>query len=476
MHFSVRALDPTGKFLPQLKLELLAQVFPRDAVQAVLREVGCVTPRQRKLNLEVILWLVIGMNLYAQAPLQAVLDHLTHGLRLLWPDDTERQQLLPRKHAITYRRYQLGVRPVRALFHRFCRPLATPATRGAFLHDLRLVAIDSHTEEVPDTPENAAAFGRHYSDRGPSAFPEVLCVTLCECGTHALLDATFWPRHTGEGKGARRLLRSVTPEMLVLGDRGLHDYALLAAVRERGAHVLERLSKTPLPKKVKRLPDGSFLAELWPTSRQGRPQGEHLLVRIIEYTLNDPQLPGHGQRYRLLTTLLDPERYPAHTLICTYHERWEIELTIDELDTHQLQQRRPASPLRSRKPRGVMQERYGLLLAHYAVRSLMHQAAVQIDEAPDRLSFTHALQVLQTSVADFEIAAPELIPGLCRRLLRDRTQPLLPEREPRSEPRVVRRKIIRWPLKRLEHYRWPQPTRPFWAAVTLTDWGGAALI
>lgn len=476
MQFSVRDLDPNGKFLPQLKLELLAQVFPREVVQGVLREVGCVTQRQRKLNLEVVLWLVIGMNLYAQAPLQAVLDHLTHGLRLLWPDDAERQHLLPRKHAITYRRYPLGVRPLRVLFQRCCRPLATSQTRGAFLGDLRLVALDSHTEEVPDTPENAAAFGRHRSDRGESAYPEVLCVTLCECGTHALLAASFWPRHTGEGKGARRLVRSLTAEMLVLWDRGFHDYALLTAVRERGAHVLARLSNTLRPEKVERLPDGSFLAKLWPTARQGRPKGEYLLVRIIEYTLDDPQLPGHGQRYRLLTTLLDPVRYPAHTLVCTYHERWEIELTIDELDTHQLKQRRPAAPLRSRKPRGVIQELYGLLLAHYAVRSLMHAAAVEIDEAPDRLSFTHALRVLQASVADFEIAAPELIGGLCRRLLRDLTQPLLPERELRSEPRVVRRKIIRWPLKRLEHYRWPQPSRPFWVAVTLTDWGGAARI
>ena len=476
MRFRLRELAPEGKFLPQLKLDLLAQVFPREGVQAVLHATGAVTPRHRKLNLEIVLWLVIGMNLFAHSPLEHVLEKLMHGLRLLWPDEEERRTLLPRKSAISYRRSQLGVRPVRALFHQCCRPMATAQTRGAFLFGLRLMGIDGHTQDVLDTPENAAVFGRPGSQRGASAFPQVRCVSLCELGTHCLVDTTFWPSGTGEHRGAHRLLRSVTAKMLLLWDAGLHSYALVRGARRRRAHVLGRLPQDVRPERVRRLPDGSFLAKLWATDRAGRRRGEHQLVRIIEYTFTDPQAPGYRQRYRLLTTLLNPRRFPASLLAGTYHERWEHELVIDEQDTHQLEQHHPASPLRSRTPRGVIQELYGLMLAHYAVRCLMHEAALQADEDPDRLSFSHALRVIQDSLPDFEIAAPELLPGLCRRLLRELADPLLPEREPRSEPRVVRRKVIKWPLKRLEHQRWPQPTRPFWQAIELRDWGGGVAV
>lgn len=472
MFFRVRDLDPTGKFLPQLKLELLAQVFPRAAVQAILQETGAVTPRQRKLNLEVIVWLLIGMNLYAQASLEHVLDQLSHGLRLLWPGDAARRSLLPRKSAITYRRRQLGVRPLARLYRQLCPPLATPQTRGAWLRGLRLMGIDGHLQDVPDTPANAAAFGRPASDRGASAFPQVRCVSLCELGTHALVDSSFWPCHVGEDRGALRLLRSVTAGMLVLVDRGLYSFALLGGVLKCKAHCLFRCPVSVQPQLLRRLPDGSALARLWHPEPAARRRGEHVVVRIIEYTFNDPQSAGAGQRYRLVTTLLDHEQFPAALLAETYHERWEIELAIDEQDTHQLDQHHPASPLRSRTPRGVIQELYGLMLAHYAVRALMHAAALEADTDPERLSFVHALVLIQESLADFEIAAPELVPGLCHRLLRDLTDLLLPERKPRAAPRAVRRKVIKWPLKRLAHRRWPQPTRPAWRAIELLDWGG----
>ena len=196
MHFRVRDLDPDGKFTPQLKLELLAQVVPRPAIQAVFADLGLRTQRQRKLSLEGVLWLVMGMNLFPNAALEDVWEQLAHGLRRLWPDDAERLALLPSKSAFTDRRDQLGVRPLRQLFQRIARPLATPATPGAFLGGLRLMAMDGHTEAVPDTPENAAVFGRHTTDRGDSAYPQVLCVSLCggsegkQCATHAMIPAS----------------------------------------------------------------------------------------------------------------------------------------------------------------------------------------------------------------------------------------------------------------------------------------------
>lgn len=467
MQFTVRPVDPAQKFPLQVRLELLTRIVPATAISAVFAELGLRTQRVRKLSLELLVWLVIGMNLYAEVALEDALAKLFHGLRLLWPDDEEYLTVMPGKSAISYRRYQLGVRPLRHLFHRVCRPLAGSQTRGAFLGGLRLMAIDGHVQDVPDTPENAAVFGRPRTDRGESAFPQVLCVSLCECGTHAIVDTDFWPCRTREHRGARRLLRSVTPDMLVMLDRGLYSFELVHGVRGRQAHVLARVSTKVQPERRERLPDGSWLVKVLPTDRKQRRGGEQLVLRLIEYTVTDPQSAGCGQRYRLLTTLLDHQQFPALTLACTYHERWEFELVVDEQDTHQLGQHHPSSPLRSRKPAGVIQELYGLMLAHYVVRALMHEAAVAADEDPDRLSFTHALRVIQDAVYDFEIAAANVTEALFRRLLRELVRTPLPEREPRVEPRVVRRKVIKWPLKRLEHYRWPQPTRPFWAAVAV---------
>jgi hypothetical protein len=149
--------------------------------------------------------------------------------------------------------------------------------------------------------------------------------------------------------------------------------------------------------------------------------------------------------------------------VCTYHERWEIELLIDETDTHQ---RLSDRPLRSRKPIGVIQELYGLLIAHYVIRLLMHEAALQHQLDPDRLSFVHALEVIRDAIAKFQMVPPKEWPNLYQRLLDDLVADgKFPKRRPRSNPRVVKRKMSKWRLKRPEHNHWPKPTRPFCEAV-----------
>jgi hypothetical protein len=233
--------------------------------------------------------------------------------------------------------------------------------------------------------------------------------------------------------------------------------------RQRGAHALGRLPAHVKPKVVERLADDSILAYLYPSDPQRRKRGEHLVVRLIEYTLTDPALPGYGEVHRLVTTLLDPSVASALELVCTYHERWEIELLIDETDTHQ---RLSDRPLRSRKPIGVIQELYGLLIAHYAIRLWMHEAALQHQLDPDRLSFVHALEVIRDAIAEFQMVPPKEWPALYQRLLEDIVADgKLPKRRPRSNPRVVKRKMSKWRLKRPEHNNWPRPTRPFCEAV-----------
>lgn len=439
---------------------MIENIVPQATIAAVLAAEGRFTERERKLNLLVTVLLIIMMNLYTTDSIGAVLEKMAQGLRYIWPNPDYQ---VPNASAVSYRRDQVGARPVVALFHQVCQPLAEPDTPGAFLFGLRLMAIDGTTEDIPDTPANVAAFGRHKSDRGPSAFPQVKGVYLIECGTHAIVDAGFWPVKTSERIGGFRMLRSVTAGMLLMWDRGFHDYDMFVQARQRGAHVLARLPGHVKPTMVRALGDGSYLAYLQPSDYQRRKKGERLLVRVIEYTITDPNLPGWGETHRLVTTLLDPVAYPILELICAYHERWEIEITIDEIDTHQ---RLLPGPLRSRKPVGVIQELYGLLIAHYIIRTCMYQAAQQAQLDPDRLSFIGAVRVLQNAVPEFQMTAPEQLPALYQRLLRDIGRKRLPPRRLRSNPRVVKRKMSNFKLKRPEHQAWPQPAvRSFWEAI-----------
>jgi Insertion element 4 transposase N-terminal/Transposase DDE domain len=461
MSFTVRQIDPNGKFCQELRMEALQTVIPQETIERILTEQHAHAPRERKLTMTLVIWVVIVMHLYARVAIGGLLAKIGHGLRLIWPGVPA---ALPAPSALTYRRYQLGARPLVGLFHAICRPLATPGTRGAFLGGLRLMAIDGSIKDVPDTPENDRAFGRHGTDRGPAAFPQLRLVTLTECGTHAVVDAGCWPCHTSERQGASRLLRSLGPGMLLMVDRGLYSAAMVVQTRRRQAHVLFRIPAGVKFPPIRRLADGSTLVWLEETTPGGKKTGKRRRMRLIEYTLTDPARPGHGERHRLLTSLLDPERFPARELACAYHERWEIEITIDEQDTHQ---RLLAQPLRSRKPVGVIQEVYGLLLAHYAIRSLMHQAALSVDVDPDRLSFVHALRVVEDAISDLEIVAPEQLPGHWVRLIAEIAAGRLPARRPRSNPRVVKRKMSNFPLKRAQHRHPPRLRGPFRDAVAL---------
>jgi hypothetical protein len=459
--YRLREIEAESKFASELKLEAIQRAVPTTEIKAVLQETGAQEMRQRKFNTVVVVLLVIAMNIYTHLSLGHVMRKIARGLRFVWPDtDYE----VGKDSAITYRRYQLGARPLVTLFRRVCQPITTERTPGAFLFGLRLMAIDGTTEDVPDTPANAAAFGRQQGPRGQSAFPQVRGVYLAECGSHTIVDAGFWPYATSERRGARRMLRSVGPGMLVMWDRGMHSFDMFLIAQRQGAQAVGRLASNLKPKRVRTLPDGSYLAHIHPSESQRRKRGECLTVRIIEYTLTDPALPGYGERHRLATTLLDPRLYPALELACAYHERWEVELVIDEIDTHQ---RLAGRPLRSLKPVGVIQELYGLLIAHYAIRVLMHEAAVQSGVDPDRLSFVHALRVIRDVIPEFQMTIPDEHPRLFSRLLADIAAGRLPERRLRSNPRVVKRKMSNFHLKRSEHRHWPQPTCPFRQAVAL---------
>jgi hypothetical protein len=294
---------------------------------------------------------------------------------------------------------------LKALFDATVRPLATDATRGAWYRGLRLVAIDGATLDVPDTEENRARFGRAGSGRGEGvgAFPQVRVVGLGECGTHAIFAVAMDSYATAEKTLTVRLLPALRPGMLTLADRGLLGIDLWRQAAATGSQLLWRASATYTLPIIEVLSDGSYLSRLVPTTAVARRGGTELItVRVVEYTIDDARAPD-GEHYRLVTTLLDPDQAPAAELAELYAQRWEFESTLDELKTHQ---RGAKVVLRSKFPDGVEQEVWGFLLVHWAIRDLMHTAALDADIDPDRVSFIRTLRLARRTVTEQAAFSP----------------------------------------------------------------------
>jgi hypothetical protein len=463
MERSLRQIRETVHWAREITLDVLCERISSPRIVSVLGRLGVSERRVRKLTMELIVLLCIGMNLFTEEAIDDVLQKLIAGQRFLTLADEK--QMGSGASAISQRRQQLGVAPMVALYREVCQPLATPETRDAFLFGLRLMAVDGTVEDAPDTPANSRYFGRQTGSRGDSAFPQMRAVYLCECGTHAICDAGVWPYQVGERKGGLRVLRSVGPGMLVLWDCGFHSYDMCEhCFQQQKADFLGRVPSHVRFTPIRHLSDGSFLAYIRPSEYQRRKKDERLLVRVIEYTIDDPGRPGHAERHRLITSLLNHELYPAHALAVAYHERWEVEITIDEVDTHQ---RRALRPFRSRTPLGVLQEFYGLLIAHYLIRSIMHEAALKADVAPDRLSFVNSVRIIRSAVFQAQIVAPSQAADWRERMLRDIGREILPQRANRSNPRVIKRKMSKFDLKQEQHRHWPQPTKSIAKAIVL---------
>jgi hypothetical protein len=403
--FSLGQVPRAPHLADQPLLEALRLALPDQAITDAIATTGTREQRRRRLPARLVVALVIGMGLWARAGLSRILVNLVEGLRAedpgAWADWHQ-----PVSSALSQARQRLGPRPLRALFHRLAGPVASPTTPGAFLFGRRVLALDGVRLDLPDTPANAQIFGRPGTGRGArvGAFPQVLLVWLVEVGTHVLCDAMLRPGRHGEHAPARQLLRSVGAGMLVQFDCGLYSYPMLAGLRDRRADFLGRVGSTPILAPEEFLADGTYLTTVQPrrgARRPGEPEPAPVPVRVIEYTLEDPARPSRGQRYRLVTSLLDPGEAPAEALAAAYHQRWEIEGTADELKTHQVD-RRPNPPIRSKRPREVVQEIYGLLLAHLAIRLTMYEAATAAGVDPDQLSFTGTLHVLRRAVGDFQ--------------------------------------------------------------------------
>jgi hypothetical protein len=412
--FSLTQVPRAPHLADQPLLEALQLALPEQAIDEVIDATGAREQRRRLLPARLVVALVIAMGLWAREGLRDVLANLIEGLRAQDPAPW-RAWHLPAQSALTQARQRLGPLPLFLLFRRLAGPAAPAELPGAFLFGLRLMTLDGSTLDAPDTPENARAFGRPTTGRGDKvgAFPKRRLIWLVEAGTHVLCDLILRPYRAGEAPAARRLLRSVGPGMLAMWDRGLHSYEMLRDTRARRAELLGRVGKAIVLAPEELLPDGSFLAYVSPSPTHRRKRQDGVLARVIEYAIDDPARPGREPRYRPITSLLDPARYPAATLAAEYHQRWEVESTAAEVKVHQAD-RRPAPHLRSRHPREVVQEVYGLALAHLAVRLTLVEAAARAHLDPDRLSFTGARRILRRAVSRFQrgLTSPDLAPLL----------------------------------------------------------------
>jgi hypothetical protein len=390
---------PAGiRLSDHISLGVIAKTFPLEEVRHVLAETGKAGERERDLPAHVMVYYAIALALYMTASTREVLRCLLEGLRWLWGAEAVR---VAGRSGISQARTRLGEAPLRQLYERVVRPIATPASKGAWYRAWRLVSLDGSCLDVADTAANGAAFGRPGASRGESAFPQLRFVALVENGTHVLFGARLGGVEAGETTLARDALPALRPGMLCLADRQFFGHALWQEAAATGADLLWRVKRNVrLPREV-RLADGSYLTTIYPSEKDRRHRANGCRLRVIEYRLAG--VAGAEPLYRLVTTTLDPAQAPAADLAALYHERWEIEGALAELKTHL---RGARVVLRSKTPDLVRQEFWGLLLAHFAVRGLMHEAALRAGEDPDRLSFVHAVRVVRRKLPQFAALSP----------------------------------------------------------------------
>lgn len=449
-----RSADLAVRWTGAERTRALKRIVPKAAIASALRKSGVGRWPCRRLPRWFVVWFVIAMALFCRESYRQVFRWL-HRFQ---------PGLTPGRSTLCAARKSVGVSPLRILADEVIELLGRPETPHAFYAGLRLMALDSFVVNVFDSPANERAFGRPGSGRSRAAYPQVRVLSLCEAGTHVLWKSLLKPHHRGEPPMAHYLVRFLQENMLLLWDRNFLSYRLVQRVEERGAQLLARAKQELIFRPLEHLPDGSFLAKMYPSPRKRAQDRDGFVVRIIEYTFDDPNRSGAGQPHRLLTTLLSADEHPAPRLIALYHERWEEELAIDELKTHQCER----LTLRSETPAGVAQEVYGLLLGHYVIRKLMCEAADFAGLAPRELSFLNTLKILRCRLPECP-RSPSGIERWFQQLLAEVAEERLDPRRNRVNPRVIKRKMSKWPKKGPAHRNYPQPTKTFQRSIVMLN-------
>lgn len=378
------------RFSDTLSFAVISRFIPCDKIHSVLVRSNKSTKRSRLLPAHIMIYYIIALGFYFESSSRDVLRFLLGSLRDLLPDGS----VIPTacKAAISQARTRIGKEPVIALYDEIVQPLAKENTKSAYYKSRLLVAIDGSKIDVADTKENTNYFGKQkYGGfggvKGEGAFPLMRFLSLVEVGTHVIFETVYSKFSTSEFNLGKLILEKVKPNMLVLADRLFFNYETWKIGVERGADLLWRIKKNIKLKTIEGLPDGSSLVKIFPSGKNRRDDSNGIIVRLIEY-----QIKGKSELYRLITTILDHKEAPADDLAALYGERWTVETVYDELKNHT---REKKVLLKSKTPDLVIQEFYGLLLAHYAIRGVMHEAALQAELPPNRLSFVHSVRVIR---------------------------------------------------------------------------------
>jgi len=396
---TLATLPEGSRITDYVSLGVIAKTFPLERVRSVLAATGKASERERDLPAHVVVYYAIALALYMQSSYREVLRCLLEGLQ--WLMDPAVAPRVAGNSGISQARTRLGWEPLRRLHDELVKPIAVAATRGAWYRGWRLVSLDGSTMDVADEQGNEEAFGRPGASRGSSAYPQFRFVSLVESGTHVLFGTRMGPYATSENTLAKDVLGALDSGMLCLADRGFFGFEMWQQALATQAQLLWRCKKNMRFACEQRLADGSYLSRTYPSERDRRQQSNSIPVRVIEYRLQG--VADAEPIYRLVTSVLDAQQAPADELAALYHERWEIETALDELKTHL---RGARNDLRSKTAELVRQEFYGLLMAHFAVRALMHEAALKANVDPDRLSFLHAVRVVRRKLPAFNAIPP----------------------------------------------------------------------
>ena len=388
-----------GRISEHLSVGILARSYPRDRIRKILQRLNANSQRVRDLPAEVLVYYVISLGLFMAVSTGEVLRCLVEGLS--WLGGLRQNINIAGKSAISQARTRLGSAPLKALWTESVGVIAKPEQPGCFYKGMRLVCMDGSTLDVPDTAENFEHFGHQRASRGQAAFPQLRFVSLCESGTHAMFAVQMGAYKVSEATLAAEVLPLLQSDMLCIADRFYSTFPLWQRSLQTGASLLWRARSNATLAADAVLADGSYLSTLYPTLKDKRRRQNGTVVRVIEYELRGVE---HSEPvYRLITNLLDPVQWPAQELAALYAQRWEIETALDEFKTHM---RGGRVVLRSKTPVLVEQEFYGMMLAHWAVRSLMNEAAQKEHIDPDRLSFTHSIRVIRRKLASLPALSP----------------------------------------------------------------------
>lgn len=441
------------------RLAGLEKIVSLKQVRDVLQASGKVNKRACILSHEVMMWIVLGMGLFTHVSIRQVFRHARRARAC---------QSTPARSSLCEGRKRLGIEPVKQLHAEVVRPLATPETPGAFYRGMRLMGIDGTVLDVPDRDANQV-FGRSSGSRGDAPFPQIRKVSLVELGTHVETAFVFGGWSNSEQKLVTRLWDSLPEDSLLIEDRGFFSFDSWKSLYLRRKLLVRVISSMTL-KPFKRLTDGSYLAKIYANSYNRSKDRNGIVVRVIKYTIDDPQRTGHQEIHRMVTNLLDPTVFPAMELILLYHERWEEELAYDEQKTHQ-DPRRAEKPthLRSETPAGVEQELYALSIGHFVVRALMFEAAANAGLDADRLSFTGCFRILQCRLPECDTSSVASLNDWYQAVLRELLEEQIPPRRNRINPRVIKRKMSKWNKARPEHRRRKPLTKTFKQTVVMLN-------